>query len=220
MTDKMPGLELADLATVRGWGWDDQRLQSELYRLDYGTMEGLTDEHSGLVEQWGPVFSNHPDSWRLLYTRPGEVVGYWHFTSLFEDQYQDAKAGTLLDVAITADRIMAFELPGIYNIYFAGICLRDEFRRPRALQKLLRSFLEVLESLARRQVFVGEICANAFTKGGASLCRSLGMKQCATHVKHGDIYAGWLVDVLGLPLVNEFQSLREAYHSAKAKEET
>lgn len=205
--------EIADLSTVRSWGWADGRLQSELYRLDYETMANLTDEHSGLVEQWGPVFAEHPESWRLLYVNREEVIGYWHFTPLFEDLFAEARAGRLLDVTITADKVRSFELPGCYDAYFAGICLKNEFRRPKMFQLLLRSILEVLEGLSKDGVFIGEICANAFTKGGAALCRSLGMRRCAPHVNHGEIYGAQLVELLSLPIASDFSFLREAYRA-------
>lgn len=204
-------LEVIDLAGVRAWGWDDERLQTEIYKLDYETMEGLTDDHSGTPRQWGPVFSDHPESWRLIATRNGRLIGYWHFVVLFSDQYQEARAGVMLDKDITADRARSFELPGVYNAYFAGIAILPEYRKPTVLRMLLHSLLRVLEDLAREQVFIGEFCANAFTPGGVSLCKTLGMKRCARHVNHGEIFEGQLLHFLDLPVAQPFSELRRLY---------
>src|SRR5581483_249204 len=206
-------LKVADISTVRSWGWSDVRLQAEINQLDYETMDGLTTGHAGQVQQWAPVFSEHPESWRLLYASEGHIAGYWHFVPLFPEQYDQAKAGQLMDVSITADRVRAFELPGIYNVYFAGIALKAEFRRPRAMRMLLTSLLEVLASLASEDVFVGEICANAFTPGGAALCKSVGMRFCVKHVDHGEVYVGRMVDLLDLHFAQDFAELKALYRT-------
>lgn len=211
-------ISVADLTTVQAWGWNDVRLQQALHELDYETMAGLTDEHSGLVEQWGPVFSEHPESWRLLYTQEGELIGYWHFVTLFPNDHESARNGRLLDIDITADRVQAFEIPGTYDIYFAGICIRPEYRRPKVMKTLLWSLLSVLESLAREEVFVGEVCANAFTPGGAAICKSLGMRPHVKHLDHGEVYLGRLADMLGLQLAQSFGELRSLY-GARTRQE-
>lgn len=176
-------------------------------------MDGLTTGHAGLIEQWGPVFAEHPESWRLLYAEETHIVGYWHFVSLFPDQYEEAKSGTLLDLNITADRVRSFELPGLYNVYFAGLALKPEFRRPRAMRLLLSSLLEVLQALAKEDVFIGEVCANAFTPGGIGLCKSLGLKFGVHHTDHGEVYSGRVVDLLDLHLAQEFTELRTLYRA-------
>lgn len=202
---------VADISVVRAWGWNDMRLQSAINHLDYETMDGLTSGHAGEIEQWGPVFAEHPESWRLLYAEEGQVVGYWHFVALFRDQYEQAKAGALLDINITADRVQSIELPGVYDVYFAGIALRPDYRRPSAMRILLSSLFEVLQGLAREDVFIGEICANAFTPGGVGLCKSLGLHFCVRHADHGEVYSGRLIDVLNLHLAQGFTELRALY---------
>jgi hypothetical protein len=45
-------------------------------------------------------------------------------------------------------------IPGTYNIYFASICLKENYKKTLALQKLLISMLNVFEELALNGVFI------------------------------------------------------------------
>ena len=197
--DIRPGakaLSVAGVAEVLDWGWDGIKLLEEFIALDYATLDALLPSHEGSPEQWAPVFMNHPDTWRMLISGPGEIRGYWHFAPLFSDDYERAKAGQLLDSEITADRIRLFELPGRYELYFVQLCLHPRYRHPIHVRLLFRSILDLFKELTEQGVFVREICANAYTDMGRSICRSLELTRLGNHAEHGIIYAGAMSDIL------------------------
>lgn len=197
------------------WGWDGVKLLDEFIRLDYETIEELVPTHEGHSKQWAPIFMNHPDTWRMLITGPQRIVGYWHFAPLFPEDYEVAKTGSLLDSEITADKVQLFELPGWYNIYFVQICLLPQYRTPRNLRLLFQTIFGVLDSLATEGIFVREVCANAYTHIGHSLCKSFRLEYVREHNDHGSIYVGSVYRVLQHPLVSAFPMLQKRYEEQK-----
>lgn len=154
---------------------------------------------------------DHPDTWRLLITGPGSIVGYWHFVPLFQPEYEMAKRGQLTDSQITTDTVRVLELPGWYNIYFVSICVHPPYRRTLRMRALYKSFFDVITELALEGVFIKEICANAYTRSGEALCKDLGFNFVTNHVDQGKIYSTEFVNLLDLDISKGHQELRRLY---------
>jgi hypothetical protein len=204
-------VSIADVNDILNWGWDGKRLLDELISLDYKTMDGLTPEHEGQTEQWASVFMDHPDTWRLIINSNKDIVGYWHFVPLFDNYYDIAKTGNLLDSQITADKVKLFELPGSYNIYFVSICLLPQMRRTWAIRMLYLSILDVIETLSLDGVFIKEICTNAYTSSGIALCKNFGFSYIGEHVGHGKIFLKSFRELIDHDLFNNYPNLKKVY---------
>lgn len=205
-------LQVADINDVLKWKWDGRKLLEKLIELDYLTIgKDLNDLNEGNKEQWGPVFMNNPETWRLLITEPGNIVGYWHIASLFPPEYELAKSGKLLDSQITADTVHVFGNSDLYDVYFVQVCMLPLYRRARHVKRLFETFFEVLDTLSADGVFVREICANAFTKEGVSLCRSFNLERTGEHSQHGEMYCGPISTVLKNSLARRFPELKKRY---------
>ena len=179
---------IADDREVKMWGWDPKKLLEELINLDYETMEGLTRDMEGSTDQWADVFSESPDTWRLIVNGSKSIIGYWHFVPLFPQDFQKAKLGKLKDSEIVAERIMPLDLPDDYDIYVVSIALRRGYRNHEDRALLFGSFFEEVYSLAKNGIFIRNIITNAFTPDGFRTCTRFGMKTVAKHVQHGDIF--------------------------------
>ena len=206
-------LHIATLDNVVSWNWTGEKLLEKLIALDYQLLDELTPEQEGHVSQWAPVFLDHPDTWRLLITPGNEIIGYWHFVPLFENDLQQALQGKLLDSEITTDKVRVFELPSHYSIYFVSFGLLSIYRKTKAFKLLLNSLFDVLLDLAKDGIFVKEVCANAFTDSGAALCKTFGMTYLVPHTEHGKIYITSMVDVLRLDICNEYSELATLYRN-------
>jgi hypothetical protein len=180
-------LSLVNHKDVEGWGWDGKKLLIRLIALDRSVIgDALTDEREGTVDQWGPVFTEHPETWTLLALGPRQVVGYWHFAALKNAQFIRARSGELLDSEITLDVVEPIDVPGIYNLYFTLLGVLPEHRGAGAL--LIDAFFSRIESLAERGVLFREVCANAFTKDGRRICEGFGMHFLCPHKDFGSVY--------------------------------
>ncbi len=197
--------------TVLDWGWDGVKLLEEFIALDYETLTGLMGSHEGTPGQWAPIFMEHPQTWRMLFDRPKNVIGYWHYVPLFPEDYNLAVQGVLLDSCITADRAQYLEFPGRYRVYFVQVCLRPRFRFPHITRLLFSTIFDVLLELAQDGVFIEEICANAYTETGQALCRTFRLTRRGPHVERGEIFAGTIGTVLAHPLAVRSPELRGLY---------
>lgn len=206
-------LSIADITNVHEWGWNGHKLLDELIRIDYETIDGLTEIHEGNTEQWAPVFMDHPDTWRLLIYGNKQIVGYWHFVPLFEKEHKLAKNGKFMESHITSDTVKCFELPGLYDIYVVSICLDCEYRRTIAFQLLFDSLMKVLLDLANNGVFIREIVTNAYTPSGISLAKSLGMTYHTDHIDKGKIYVSRIKQLLNHGYWNRYIRLLTLYEN-------
>jgi TIR domain-containing protein len=207
----LTSLTVADISDVLDWGWTGEKLLQEFIALDYATLDNLVPTHEGSPEQWAPVFMNHPATWKMLLSAPKEIQGYWHFAPLFSEDYARAKAGQLLDSEITADRVRLFELPGTYEVYFVQICMHPRFRNPTHVRQLFRSLVTVLDDLSEQGIYIKELCANAYTDVGKSICRSFNLERLGEHCEHGTIFAAPIADILNSPFAKTNSRLIKAY---------
>ena len=207
-------LHVADIGDVLKWKWDGRKLLEKLIALDLETTNEdnqLTQAHEGTPDQWGPVFMENRETWRLLITEPGNIVGYWHIAPLFPREYELAKNGKLLDSQITADTVQLFWDAGRYDIYFVQVCMLPQYRRPRHIRLLFETFFKVLDDLSADEIFVREICANGFTEVGEVLCKMFHLEWKCKHSEHGEIYAGQISTVLERSLARRFPDLQKRY---------
>lgn len=201
LADSIPGsaqgamLHVAAWADVLDWGWTEERLLEELIRLDYETIDGLSEGDEGSVQQWAPIFCHYPESWRLLCSHPERIVGYWHAVPLHDPEYAAACSGDLVDGQLSPAYIPEFSIPGIYNLYFVQICLLKRYRGSKALGSLVASLFGTLTSLASEGVFFREVSANAYTPAGESLCRTFGMVAGRHHRNRGRIYSASMGEI-------------------------
>ena len=182
-------LFIADIDDILKWGWNGNKLLRHLIALDYETTDHLNEANEGTPGQWAPVFMDNPDCWKLLAMRDGELVGYWSFFALKDNVFEMVKKGELNDSEITTDNVVALDQPGVYNIYFVIICVKEHYRK-KGFPLLLNSFLEKLNELNTTNRKIHEVCVNAFTDEGKVLSRNFGLKHAVAHKDFGEIYYG------------------------------
>jgi len=208
-------LSVVGIEQLLSWGWDGKRFLQTLFDLDKETIDGLSPDYSGTVEQWIPIVMNHPYTWRLLIDKPGSIVGNWHFVSLLEPMYRKALRGTIRDKDITEDKVRYMDMSGWYDIYFLAVFLLPRFRQHLENLLLLRkSILDHFTDLARQGVFINKICAHAYTPAGESFCRSFDLKPGHKHVDRGRIYWRKFYPLPNLPIFQEYKELDRLYEEA------
>jgi hypothetical protein len=206
---------IVDVNELISLGWTLEEIVEEGMKIDFETIEDITIEHNGDFEQWLTVARENSETIRYLLTKENKLIGYWHFSPLFNDTFQKAKNGKLLDSEITIEKI-PFLLPGTYNIYFIAICLKEIYRRKNmTFGSLLFSIIETIEEMADNKIYVNEICALAYSNSGIQLCNSIGLKYIRDHVEHGQIYCGSIYDLLDRPFCKNFTKLRKIYSDLK-----
>ncbi|MHB8396387.1 MAG: metallophosphoesterase family protein [Thermoplasmataceae archaeon] len=204
-------LIVCNLMDIRKLNISVSDMVRKLVELDYKSMPGLVPEDEGTLDQWIPIFTYHPYTWRVLLNSSNAVIGYWHVVSLFDEYYERIKKGKLYEIEISEDMISPMELPGHYNIYFRSIALEEDFRGTEASHLLLESFFSTLTELAKKSIFIDEICANAYTPAGKALCKNFDLMYIGEHTPKGSLYYRKMYPLPKSPLVNEHPELVRIY---------
>jgi predicted MPP superfamily phosphohydrolase len=206
-------LKVADSDLIRNLGWNLRNLVKELMKLDNDFLTGIEPSDEGTLEQWIPSVDAHPDTWRVILGDNDEVVGYWHYVPLFDEDFEIAKGGKLLESNITTDRVPEFEIGGHYHLYFVMIALKPEYRHTEAIHLMYHSFFSVLEQLAEEGIFFDDILTNAFTPSGVSICKSFKMSPIAQHISHGTMFYSSLFPIKENSIMLEHPKLVHLYQS-------
>lgn len=211
----LPEFRILDVNELISLGWTLEEIVEEGMKIDFETIDNITIEHNGDFNQWLSVAKENSETIRYLLTMENKLIGYWHFTPLLNETFKKAKAGKLLDSEITIHKI-PFLLPGTYNIYFIAICLKESYRRKNTtFGRLLFSIIETIEEMAKKNIFINEICALAYSNSGVQLCNSIGLKYIRNHVEHGQIYCGSIYDLLNRPFCKNYVELKNIYSTLK-----
>ncbi|MEN8905602.1 MAG: hypothetical protein ABF289_06540 [Clostridiales bacterium] len=205
------GLKVLSIFDLMEIGWTIKDYVIEATKLNYEVIDDLTPEHNGEIEQLTLMISKHPENRRILLDENNNMIGYWSLEPLFDDIFEKAKNGELFDNELTADKI-AVLVPGVYNVYFSSICLKEDHRKKYAFKKLLFSLIDYLEELALDGVFFNEICTLAYSDDGKSLSKTIGLRLHKNHIDHGEIYCGNIYDILSQPICKNYDSLRTLYN--------
>jgi len=211
------GFHLLDARRLLSLDFDVEKLLAEVNRLDYALLKGLSQLHEGDAAQWNAVLLRSPDTWRLLVDPSNNIVGYWQFVSLSDRLSARLRMGHLMDSEITSNELCQLDKPGWYDIYMIAICIAKGYQRTTAARRLLLSFFDLTSQMARRRVFWRNVYANAFTDGGAHLCRSFGLEPVINHIDQGTVYCGRFSKILRLRAAGRHLELRNSYAYADGR---
>ena len=89
--------------------------------------------------------------------------------------------------------------------------MKEEYRGTEAVHLLVSSFLDVIEKLADRNIFVDEICANAYTPEGKALCKKFEMTYIGEHTPKGSLFFRDMSSLPNTLFVNEHPDLVQMY---------
>jgi hypothetical protein len=89
-----------------------------------------------------------------------------------------------------------FGTPDVYDIYVPILGILPEHRNAKGNALLLTSFMDVLTRLAEADIYVGRVCANAFTDYGEKLCVDLNMTRLVPHVGQGVIFEQSMISII------------------------
>lgn len=214
--------KIVDIPELLKMGWTIRDYVKRATSLSYEVYdEELTEDHVTELEKSIKVVSEQPDNRRMLLDENNELIGMWSFKPFYSEIFKKAKKGELFDSEITPS-IMPTLIPGgIYNIYFTNIVLKKRYRNTTAYIILLYSIIELIKKWAEEDIFINEICAQAYSDNGKNLCKTVGLDFIKKHIDHGDIYCGYVSDLVNKPFCNRFddiEELRDLYKEFKKKE--
>lgn len=187
---------IVDRDGLRGVDLNLTALLQDILTLDRKLYGHVDPVDIGTVEQWRPIFDEHPDTWRAL-VRNRQVVGYWQVAPLPRLMFDAVTSGAIRIRDLRSTHYQCLNRPGFYPLHFVSVCL-DESARSAANQfALLSSFLETIAGLAERGVRFDRVSAFAHSGEGRRLCEVLGLRPLPEPVNAHPLFMGSLDEATG-----------------------
>jgi hypothetical protein len=208
---KKTNLKVVDMYELISMGWTIKDYIIEVYKAWGEIIDNFEEEHKEDQLVWEKIVLDHMESRKVLMNEKNEFVGYWNFDPLFDEIFNKAKDGKLIEGGIKQEDIPYF-IPGEYNLYFENIFINSNYQKTSfALKKILISILDTFEEMAQNDVYIKEICVWGFTDNGKALCKSLGLKYRKDHIEEGEIYCGTMKELLNHPICKDRNVLKNLY---------
>lgn len=170
-----------------GSSWETAiRRKMELAQEEFAT---LPNEFAATVEVFLPIYLGHMDQWSAV-LHDGDFVGKWVVLLLRPECEIRFKQGKFIEAKLTVDDIHRPILPGLYFGYCPAVIVRSGHEACSV--PLLASFLNFLEQLAEREIFLNGIGTTSVSTKGAQLCQDLGMVSLGVHDQFPE-YENWLL---------------------------
>ena len=109
--------------------------------------------------------------------RTGKIVGNIDICPVTDECYELMRSGGFMDSEITIDMVVPYDMPSLYNIYFTGIAVRDEYRNTGLFLYMFDAALQTFLKLGERGILARRMIADAVTENGERFCKMFGMKK-------------------------------------------
>lgn len=141
-------------------------------------LSSLPDEMAPNVDVFSPIYESFREHWGAIMA-DGEMVAKWTLPFLLPEDEALFRAGRLIEADLSVDTLRRPILPGSYFGYCPALIVRPGHEAAASL--LLTSFVDFLESLANRDVYLHGLGTISVTLSGAQICKDLGMVRLGSH---------------------------------------
>ena len=141
-----------------------------------------------------------------------EIVAYAEAMPVTNDCYEDLRSGKIVDMDLMeVDKILSYDMPGAYDVYFASIVIHPQHRRAGVLTMLLNEMVRRYICLMDNEVFVRRILADAISPIGEKFCQQFGMKRIDASNHSSTLYEVSLMPPRFKPLSRSMKELFDKY---------
>ena len=118
-----------------------------------------------------------------------DIVAYAEAMPVTDECYEDLRSGKIVDMDLmAADKILSYDMPGVYNVYFASIVIHPQYRNTVLFKMLFDEIVRRYIQLIDNEVFVKRILADAISPEGEKFCRLFGMKRIDASNHNSTLY--------------------------------
>lgn len=161
----------------------------------------------------------NPDIYVMLRDlETGHIVAYINVMPVSDECYDRIRCGDFIDVEITPDMILSYDMPQAYCIYFSSVVIHPDYRNSGVFKLLFDAILSRFLSLGNDEVFIKKMLADAVSSTGEKFCKLFGMNKVDMS-KHGST----LYEVSLIPpkfrVTSKMTKALHDYYQAKYDEE-
>jgi len=147
-----------------------------------------------------------------------EIVAYAEAMPVTDDCYEGLRSGKIVDMDLMEkDKILSYDMPGVYNVYFASIVIHPQYRNTVLFKMLFDEMVQRYIRLIDNEVFIKRILADAISPEGEKFCRLFGMKRIDSSNHNSTLYEVSLMPPQFRLVSRAVKELRDKY-AAKYEE--
>ena len=192
-------------------GYNADKIAVQLVENDYQNFNGISEDNEGTPDQWAQFIQNSTETFQYMINGENKIIGDWSIVALYEDDFQKAKEGVLLEKDIIYERCDVLALPGLYYGYVLVFSLLPNYRNMQNYMMLMESFYMQLQEYAEHGIFFKEWCMNVFTPEVEGIIKKLGFKYLVNNKSLGKIYHKVFIPLPKNPMLNKFPRLQQLY---------
>lgn len=147
----------------------------EAVELDSLVYDDIYHVDSVQCEDW---FKVNPDIYVMAKDNTTDsVIAYVNISPITDDCYAKIRNGDFIDVGITADMILSYDMPFPYSVYFSSIVIHPNYQNSEVFMQLFNAIVEKFISFGEHGVFIRRMIADAVTSNGEKFCKLFGMNK-------------------------------------------
>ena len=113
-------------------------------------------------------------------TATGEIVAFISAYPISDDFCEKILSGQFDDTKIEQADVLQYSENETYKLYVSSLCVHPKYNRTNAFGVVYTAFLDTIEDLAKKGIFISEILADCANRRGEIICKGIGMKK---HIK-------------------------------------
>ena len=126
-------------------------------------------------EEW---FAVNPDIYVMAKdVKTNRIIAYVNISPVTDECYARIKQGDFIDIGITADMILSYDMPFPYSLYFSSIVIHPDYQNSEVFMEIFNAIVDKFIALGEHEVFIKRMIADAVTKNGEKFCKLFGMKK-------------------------------------------
>ncbi len=120
----------------------------------------------------------NPDIYVMLRdTQTQKIVAYINAMPVTDECYEMIRNGAFIDVDISPEMILTYDMPCPYCLYFSSVVIHPDFRNSGLFKYLFNAILSRFLELGSNDVFIKKMLADAVSPEGEKFCKLFGMKK-------------------------------------------
>lgn len=146
-----------------------------------------------------------------------KIISYVNISPVTFDCYEQFRNGNLIDADITADMLLSYDMPGVYDICILSVAIYPDYRNTCVLSLLLNAVVERFLNLANEEKFIKRVVAEAVTKEGDKFCKIFGMTKVKDSNRKSTLYEVSMLPPKFRIISKTFRQLFEYYTEEHTK---
>ena len=120
----------------------------------------------------------NPDIYVMLRDKTTErIIAYINVMPVTEECYEMIRGGEFIDVSISPEMILSYDMPLPYCLYFSSIVIHPAYRNTGVFKYLFNAILMRFLELGKNEIFIKKMLADAVSVEGEKFCKLFGMDK-------------------------------------------